>query len=194
VFAVPNKKRLRITFLLLTALVLLACGLFSEATPAPTPIPPTAAYTSTPAATSTPSHPSFSREEVLEIPSISTIVGEGTVVFAEGEDAGNLTVKINGTVPIVEGYWCLCCVKTIRIEPNLRVPMDPFFLDTEAQPAPGGLISESMSMNDLVLLSPIPDDAAEFIVSGPKGATLTKEGNGFRLVEGSAYFLQTLLP
>jgi hypothetical protein len=46
----------------------------------------------------------------------------------------------------------------------------------------------------IVLSSPIPDDATEFIVSGPAGATLTKEGKGFRLVSGSAYFLQTLLP
>lgn len=189
-----NKKRPRVITILLTTLALLACGLFSSTDPSPTPVQPTAAFTPTPAATSTPSHPSFSKSEVMEFSSISEIVGNGVVVFAKGEDAGNLTVRINGTIPIVEGYWCMCCVSTIQIEPNLQVPISPFFDNTKAPPAPGGLISESMSLNDLVLLSPIPDDAAEFIVSGPEGATLRKEGKGFRLVEGSAYFLQTLLP
>jgi hypothetical protein len=130
----------------------------------------------------------------MEIPSISEIVGNGIVVFAKGEEAGKLTVTINGTIPIIAGYWCICCVDTIQIEPNLQVPLDPFFMDTEAPPAPGGLISESMGMNDIVLSSPIPEDAVEFIVSGAEGATLKKEGSGFRLVKGSAYFLKTLLP
>jgi hypothetical protein len=189
-----NKKRPRVITMLLATLALLACGLFSEATSAPTHVPSSAAFTSTPVATSTPSHPSFSKSEVMEFPSISEIVGNGIVVFAKGEDAGNLTARINGTIPIVQGYWCMCCVNTIQIEPNLQIPISPFFDDTKAPSAPGGLISESMSLNDLVLLSPIPDDAAEFIVSGSEGVTLRKEGNGFRLVEGSAYFLQNLLP
>lgn len=189
-----HRKNLTATGLLLTAVALIACGLFSA--PNPTPITGTApiAPTSTLAATPTPNYPTFSKEEILEFPSISAIVGEGTVVFAKGEEAGKLTVKINGTIPIVQGYWCICCVHTIRIEPNLQVPLRPFFDDTEAPPAPGGLISESMSLNDLVLLSPIPDDATEFIVSGSEGATLKKEGKGFRLVEGEAYFLDITSP
>ena len=167
----------------------------------PTPVPPTAtpappSATPTPeppTATPTPSYPSFSKDEALEIPSISVIVGEGRVVFGEGEEAGKLRVEINGKIPIVEGYWCLCCVDTIRIEPNLKVPISPFFLDTEAPPPPQGLISDYMEVN-FVLSSPIADDATEFIVSGPEGATLTKVGQGFLLVDGEAYFLQIEIP
>lgn len=160
-----------------------------------TAIPPTQTATPTPApptSTPTPSHPSFSRDEVLEIPSVSAIVGEGEVLFAEGEEPKKLRVEINGTVPIVEGNWCAACLDTIRIDPNLQVPTDPFFVDTEAPEPPGGLglIGESMVLN-VVLSSPIPDDSTEFIVSGPKGATLRKVGRGFLLVEGEAYLLQT---
>ena len=157
----------------------------------PTPILPTDTP-SPPTATPTPSHPSFSKSEVLEIPSISAVVGEGTALFAPGEAPGELRVEINGTVPIVQGNWCLCCLDTIRIEPNLQVPTTPFFVDEEAPAAPGGLVGESMVM-DLVLSSPIPDDSTAFIVSGPEGATLRKEGRGFLLVDGEAYFLQTTI-
>jgi hypothetical protein len=129
---------------------------------------------------------------VLEIPSISVIVGVGQVQFAEGEEPGTLIVDIDGSIPIVEGYWCICCVDTIRIEPNLIVPMT-CFLDMEAEPSPGDLVSDHMEVH--IGGSPyISDDATEFIVSGPDGATLAKVGQGFLLVEGEAYLLQTAVP
>ena len=206
-------RSLRIVGLMLVALVLSACSV-PQATPTPaptsTPVPPTptsapptatptlAPPTATPTpapptATPTPSHPTFSETEVLEVPSISAIVGEGQVLFAEGEEPGKLRVEIDGSVPIVEGYWCLCCVDTIRVEPNLRIPTTFFLNAIEAAPAPGGLIPERMELH-VVLSSPISDDATEFIVSGPEGATLAKEGQGFLLVEGEAYLLQTAVP
>jgi hypothetical protein len=127
---------------------------------------------------------------VLEVPSISDVVGEGEVLFAEGEEPGKLRIEIDGSIPIVEGYWCLCCVDTVRIEPNLQVPTTLFLNDIEASPGPGGAIPERMELQ-IVLSGPMPEDATEFIVSGPEGATLAKEGRGFRLVEGEAYLLQT---
>jgi len=171
--------------------------------PTPTPLPPTATPTlapptatptpAPPTATPVPSYPTFSETEVLEVPSISAIVGEGQVLFAEGKEPGKLRVEIDGSVPIVEGYWCLCCVDTIQVEPNLKVPTTFFLNALEAAPAPGGLIPERMELH-VVLSSPISDDATEFIVSGPEGATLAKEGQGFLLVEGGAYLLQTAEP
>ena len=207
------QRSLQIVGLALAALVLSACSVL-RATPTPAPtltpvpptptlVPPTATPTSAPptatptpappTATPTPSYPSFSETEVLEIPSISAIVGEGQVLFAEGEEPGKLRVEIDGSVPIVEGYWCLCCVATIRMEPNLKVPTTLFLNAIEAAPAPGGLIPERMELH-VVLSSPISDKATEFIVSGPEGATLAKEGQGFLLVEGAAYLLQTAVP
>ena len=206
-------RSLRIVGLMLVALVLSACSV-PQATPTPaptstpvpptsTPLPPTATPTlapptatptpAPPTATPVPSYPTFSETEVLEVPSISAIVGEGQVLFAEGKEPGKLRVEIDGSVPIVEGYWCLCCVDTIQVEPNLKVPTTLFLNDIEAAPAPGGLIPERMELH-VVLSSPISDDATEFIVSGPEGATLAKEGQGFLLVEGEAYLLQTEVP
>lgn len=123
---------------------------------------------------------------MLEIQSISASVGEGEVSFMEGEEPETLKIQINGTVPVVEGKMCLGCVDTIRIAPNLKVPTDPWFIDREHE-------GERVTLN-LALQGPIPADATEFIVSGPEGATLRKEGKGFLLVEGEAYFLQTTLP
>jgi hypothetical protein len=167
------------------------------ATPAPptaTPAPPTATPTPViPTATPAPSYPSFSKEEVLEVPSISPIVGKGQVLIAEGEEPGKLRVEIDGSIPIVEGYWCLCCVDTIRIESNLRVPTT-LWGNIKASLGPGGEISERMELRHVVISAPIPSEATEFILSGPEGATLAKEGQGFRLVEGAAYLLQTTSP
>jgi hypothetical protein len=198
------KKRYFITtkkvFLLLISLVvlaaLLACGIVAGV-PTPTVVPPaitpvlTTPTPAPPTATSTPSYPSFSSEDVLEIPSISVSVGEGTVLFGEGEEPGKLRVEVDGKMPVVDGMFCLCCVDTIRIEPDLQVPLTPFFLDVEVAQFTGGLLVESYEANQLVLSSPISDEATEFILSGPEGATLTKVGQGFMLVEGEAYFLQT---
>lgn len=208
-------RSLRIVGLMLVALALSACSVpratqtpaptSTPVPPTPTTVPPTATHTPTaapptatptpapPTATPTPSYPAFSEKEVLEVPSISAIVGEGQVLFAEGKEPGKLRVEIDGSVPIVEGYWCLCCVDTIRVEPNLRIPTTFFLNAIEAAPAPGGLIPERMELH-VVLSSPISDDATEFIVSGPEGATLAKEGQGFLLVEGEAYLLQTAVP
>jgi len=207
------QRSLQVVGLILVALALSACSV-PQATPTPAPtstpvpptpttVPPTATPTSAPptatptpappTATPTPSYPTFSEKEVLEVPSISAIVGEGQVLFAEGKEPGKLRVEIDGSVPIVEGYWCLCCVDTIRMEPNLKVPTTFFLNAIEAAPAPGGLIPERMELH-VVLSSPISDDATEFIVSGPEGATLAKEGQGFLLVEGEAYLLQTAVP
>jgi len=157
-------------------------------TPTPTPTPVT------PTATPTPSYPSFSKEEVLEIPSISAVVGEGEALFSEGEEPRTLRIEIDGSIPIVDDHWCLCCVATIRIEPNLQVPTALFLNDIEASPSPGGLIPDHIKLVGIVVSYPVPDDATEFIVSGPEGATLAKEGRGFLLVDGEAYLLQTTSP
>lgn len=162
--------------------------------PQPTPSPTPLLATDTPlppTATPTPSHPAFSESEVLEIPSISAVVGEGTADFARGEVPGELRVEVNGTVPVVQGQWCTCCVKTIRIEPDLRVPTAPYFVDRDAPQAPGGLVAKSMTLDHFVLSAPVPDDSTEFIVSGPEGATLSKVGKGFLLLGGDAYYLVT---
>ena len=109
-------------------------------------------------------------------------------MFTQGEEPGDIMVDISGSIPIIDGYWCICCVDTIHFEPDLTVPLT-CFLDIEAAQPPGGLISDHMEV-DIGPSTYLLDDATEFIVSGPDGATLTKVGRGFLLVEGDAYLLQ----
>lgn len=171
---------LKTTGLVLVITFLLACNLVP--TPAPTP---TSTSTPTPTHTPTPG-PAFSRDEVLEIPSISEVVGTGTAYFAEGKEPGTVRVLIIGTIPVVGGKTCLCCVEAIQLTPDLKIPTKPWFIDREHE-------GQSMTVN-LELQGPIPDDATEFILSGPEGAALKKEGRGFTLTAGAAYFLQTASP
>jgi hypothetical protein len=128
--------------------------------------------------------PSFSKEKVFKIESISSVVGTGEVSFTKGSKPNTLKITINVTAPVVNGKTCLGCGSLIRIAPNLKVPIKPFFTPMKQQ-------GESVSFNNMVLEGPNPTDAVEFIVSGPQGATLKKEGNGFRLVKGEAHFLKT---
>jgi hypothetical protein len=80
---VPNKKRLRVTFLLLTALVLLACGLFSSSDPTPAPIQPTDTPVP-PTDTSTPPPPTVTLPPPSPRPTITaTPAPEWMTDFAE---------------------------------------------------------------------------------------------------------------
>lgn len=128
--------------------------------------------------------PSFSKEKVLKITSLSSIVGTGEISFTKGSDPNTLKVTININAPVVDGMSCLGCGSLIRITPNLKVSINPFFTPMKFQ-------GSNVSFNNMAMEGPNPADAAEFIVSGPQGATLKKEGNGFRLVTGEAHFLNT---
>jgi hypothetical protein len=171
----------------LVVLLLAGCGgALAEPTATPTPLPPTATPTPVlPTPTPMPGIP-FSKDKVVTMQSISSIVGQGEASFAKGGQAETLQVQVSGTIPVVNGKSCLFCVNLIRLGPNLKVPLDPFFKEQAQQ-------GESVAV-DLGLEGPIPESVAEFILSGPNGAILRKEGNGFFLVEGEAYFVQITLP
>jgi hypothetical protein len=128
--------------------------------------------------------PSFSKEKVFKIESISSVAGTGEISFTKGSKPNTLKITINVTAPVVNGKTCLGCGSLIQIAPNLKVPINPFFTPMKQQ-------GVSVSFKNMVLEGPNPADAVEFIVSGPQGATLKKEGNGFRLVKGEAHFLKT---
>jgi tetratricopeptide (TPR) repeat protein len=127
-------------------------------------------------------YPSFSKDKVLKIESISSIVGTGEISFTKGSKPNTLKITLNATTPVVNGNACMFCGALIRIAPNLKVPIRPFFIATKQ---PG---ATSMSFNT-VIQGPISAEATKFIISGPQGAILKKKGNGFRLVEGEAHFL-----
>jgi hypothetical protein len=161
----------------------------------------------------------FSKEGAVEVPSISVSAGTGEVSFIKGKEPETLRIEVNGTVPVVEGKVCLWCLEIIRVDPNLSVPTEIFIEKSTDELASvevieGGVIThwqletvtidgqqynvlkdppvvDSMELDTAAFKIPIDPEATEFIVSGPKGATLRKEGRGFLLVEGEAYLLQT---
>jgi len=77
----------------------------------------------------------------------------------------------------------------VKIGPSLKIPIKPFFKEHSVERSVFGYNSKSVTYN-FNLEGPIPEDAKEFIVSGPKGAILKKKGKGFILVSGEAHFLK----
>lgn len=131
----------------------------------------------------------LSKGKIVEVPSISPIVGQGKVFFKKGGKSGTLKAEANGTIPVVDGKSCIFCLDTIKIEPNLKVPLKPFFTESSHQ-------GKSITVSNLSLEGPmVPEDTTALILSGPVGATLRKKGRGFLLVEGEAYLLlNTITP
>ena len=127
--------------------------------------------------------PAFDIDEVMEIPDIAQPVGDGSCNFRESNEPGMLLTIINGTIPVVNGETCFCCVKEIRISPNLRVPLATFF-GPRQQPG------NSMVMNNMQITGPMENESGKYIVSGSDGAVLEKVGAGFRLVSGLAFYVE----
>lgn len=159
---------------------------------------------------------SFSTEEVVTIESVAEVVAEGKVRFSPGDEPEHIIIAIDGTVLLhdvyvtplsAEKHACMACVETIHLAPDMRIPLKPFFVDeamANMNPeivedgkisitvgprfAEEGYVDYSFEGVVLDFLVPI-EDGDEVIVSGPEGATLTKEGNGFLLVEGEATYM-----
>lgn len=128
----------------------------------------------------------LSKDDVVKIESISAIVGQGEASFSKTGKPGILNARVNGTIPVVDGKSCLFCVKTIKIEPNMKVPLSPFFM-------PNSQEGNSITLNNISLTGPgASDDTTEYILSGKNGATLQKESNGFILLEGEAYYVKNV--
>jgi len=126
----------------------------------------------------------LSKKSAIKIQSISAIVGQGEASFTKATKPGTLNAQVNGKTPIVDGKGCLFCVKTVKIGPNLKVPLDPFFMEDPRQ-------GKSITVTNLSLTGPgATEDTTEFIISGENGAILQKESNGFLLLEGEAYYVK----
>jgi hypothetical protein len=118
----------------------------------------------------------FSTDEVVTIEAVSQTVGEGELTITESEKPDHLLVSIDGSISTPDGLLCLGCMETIILDQDIRVPIDPLFTEHAMESA-----GESVTL-DLTLEMPISmDEATEWIASGPDGATLHKEENGFIL-------------
>jgi hypothetical protein len=127
----------------------------------------------------------ITKNKITKILSISSIVGQGEITFSKAKNLGQITVKVSGTTPVIDGKGCMFCVNTVKIERNLQVPLYPFFFEVDQK-------GNSVKLTGLSLTGPAKSEkTTEFILSGKNGATLQKEGNGFRLLKGEAYYLKT---
>ena len=209
------------------SIILSACGpgqilgstltptLTQTPTPTPTPVPPTP--TPGPGI-------AFSDEEVLELPSISNVVGDGSASFRMGEEADRLLVEVTGIVSSAPGgKICLWCFDTVSIAPDMKIPVT-LFEDIgpdemgSIKNETAGLITFSLKLEwstdafgnsirvvkepkeidavelDVVLSVPYDADADRYILSGTEGATLQKVRDGFLLSKGAAYFVDETSP
>jgi hypothetical protein len=153
-----------------------------------TPVRPTA--TPTPVPTSEPGiHTDFVRSRAAEIQAVSPMVLEGEIAFERALANGTFEITITGKWNYSNGQmFCGLCFRTVSIAPKLRIPIDLFYEYLINDPT---VISGEASVIGLTSqTSKAYTGATDFIVSGPEGATLRKEGKGFILVDGQAYLLQ----
>jgi len=94
----------------------------------------------TPTPTATPAMPGTVLEVgvPIRIETVSSIVGTGEVSFTPGDEQGSLRANVRGEIPIVDGKSCDFCLATIRIAPNLKVPLPLFSLSDIPPQIPGG--------------------------------------------------------
>lgn len=133
----------------------------------------------------------FSKEKILYIQSISEIVGEGTIIFKKGQKANSLKVHIDGIVPVAEGYKiCLFCLDTIKIGPNMKIPIELFTLTEDESLKKYPFIPEKVEYKGFIVEIYDYELGDEFIQSGKNGAILKKKGKGFILTEGEAWLVK----
>jgi hypothetical protein len=134
--------------------------------------------------------PAFTEESVLGAERVSDRVRDGAVHFKAGRKPDSLEVLIEGSIPVVDGTWCLCCVKTVQIDPLLRIPLTPFFRNEQPPLHAGESLPAGLKLSTKVE-GPLASDESDCIVSGPSGVTLVKEPGGFRLMKGRAYLFKS---
>lgn len=207
-----NTKWLMIAIcLLVISMSVAGCGPGQLLGPTVTPtLIPTATATPAPTFTPTPEFPTFTKDKGLEIINTSEITAEGLISFDVGGSANTLKITLNGSMPVIDPEAiCWFCLNTIRIAPNLEIPIGFFEvleLDNAATVSDGSLVNhfkivkvnginvmkrppevESFDYDSLVLEYPLMTNSINAIIAGDEGVTLRKEGKHFFLVEGSAH-------
>jgi hypothetical protein len=142
---------------------------------------------------------SFSRDKVTEIQSMPDILfEEARIEIMLGKEPETLEAKLFGTIKAIDGMLCFGCVSRVRINPNLKVPIDPFFISFPVKGGPSLQVRQVLDhKGNLSVYFIVPEgirfgkkENEGFIISGPDGATLKREGNGFLLLDGEAFLLR----
>jgi len=134
-------------------------------------------------------YPSITAETAMAIKGISALVGDGSVVFSAGKEPETLAIFVpSNKVPVESGMTCELCARTVEMAPNLKISTTLFEASKHYNPTP--YVVSSVAIGGLSLIGPLKKNQPFYIVSGPEGATLRKEGSAFRLVSGQANLLR----
>ncbi|MFC2151014.1 tol-pal system YbgF family protein [Bacteroidota bacterium] len=153
--------------------------------------------------------PSFKRDLLFEINSISPLVLDGSIEFKKGSTDNFIKVIVNGKIK-GENYPCFC-FRNVKIDSNVKVPLDIFYKDIINHPimnttirsgklisnfkVENGVIKQPIEItyyeyDNMVAEFKIKETCSEFIISGDSTVNLIKENNGFRLIDGKVNFLK----
>ena len=157
-------------------------------------------------------YPAFTPEESLDIPEISRIVAKGGITFRQEEGKEGLEALYAGSLKmnVSNDRVCLFCAETLQLAPEMRVPTRIFthrrLNEYKGFIVGGGTVTKNWVVENGAIKQPMEIESVEIdlksvtvpageisgdlIVSGPDGATLKKEGKGFRLLEGEAHLLR----
>jgi len=147
--------------------------------------------------------------EFLRIPEVVEATGSGSVLFRTGAKEGVVVAEATGNVAVYQSgnswKYSMSCMQKVVIEPNLRIPIIFFTVETVLDEAtvkrvipfhgPGveSFITMSIGKGEQTVDTrgvSLPSKNMPVIVSGEKGVELRKKGKAFLLVEGSAYVLR----
>ena len=98
---------------------------------------------------------SLSKGKFVKIQSMPKKVWQTTSIeITQGKEPNNLEVKLNGKIEAVAGFLCFGYVNFIRIDPSLKVPIDPIFINFKVE-------GSDLQLNQVV-------EKGEFYLSEPQ--------------------------
>jgi hypothetical protein len=124
----------------------------------------------------------LTRDQVVPMPGISTHVARGDISFALGEETDTLQITVKGEATVVDGQVCMFCFERTRLGPGAAVA-DTLFTDSDSPDPDASTLGVEMDLATTLY----PEEAELYLVAGPSGAQLSKEGGGFRLRSGTAW-------
>lgn len=157
--------------------------------------------------------PFLSTDTQLIIDSVPEATWGGNILFEKIDDEGFLHFSFSGIMKVSGSgkKSPIFCCQQIELAPELRLPTDIFNKDmkvittTNNSEIKQHLKTKTVTINGKTyntIQTPyevdrieydsvhgkikLEQESVEFIISGPRGAKLKKEGNGFLLVEGEA--------
>ncbi len=128
----------------------------------------------------------LTKEMVVPVPGISTHVANGEISFALGDETETLQITVTGHATVIDGKVCMFCFERTRLGPG-AVVADTLFQDSDSPDPNAATLGVEMNLTTTLY----PEGAQLYLVAGPDGAELSKEGGGFRLRSGTAWLQES---